>query len=236
MEERMSETQRKVCLVSTYLSNAFAIHDTVCGANGGGVTWSEFRLLPQQAQCPACVASPAGLHSPPNRQAEYAASPQQVLSVALFCGALAGALDSTTRALIAAHVTGDGDADALPVLLDRAEDLGLDGPAPQWAEERQTLLEVDQHGSGNNPHVWLPWRTGDEARCWKTLADVGGPSRLRRSVHRCPCGLFEHEQRSFAARRRRVDLPMGLRAEQTWTDEPLDELAAMEEVARDTAR
>jgi hypothetical protein len=29
---------------------------------------------------------------------------------------------------------------------------------------------------------------------------------------------------------------MGLRAEQTWTDEPLDELTAMEEVARDTAR
>jgi len=197
----MSETQVHLMLAPRLTACRLVIIDGVCG-----LYRDNYVCLPRRAQCNACLEAgeldwPGWLE---RHNGHASASRDHILSVALFCGALAGALDTTTRALIADHVA--GDADALPVLLDRAELLGLDGPAAQWAKDRQVWLEVDPHGTGNNPHVWRP------------VMRVIGERRWASPVwSQCSCGAYEP---LFEARRQRIDLPMGLRAEQVWVDEP----------------
>lgn len=137
---------------------------------------SAFIWVPRHARCQKCseIADALGYVGPTR---------DEILSVSIFCGALAGALEGivqpsgvTLADLVAEHVAGDPPL----ATLDLAEQRGLDRPEG-WAvvTERRPWLEVDRHGDpdGNNPHVWLP----------VALAAARG-----NSDRRCPCGAYGH--------------------------------------------
>ncbi|HET9063698.1 MAG TPA: DUF2158 domain-containing protein [Candidatus Binatia bacterium] len=121
-----------------------------------------FAHLPRNAQCDYCFAI-----------ISLSASRADILSVSLFCGALAGALDATIRALIADCIA-HGDPSPL---LDLVEQRGLHegGYGPERYEE---WPEVTEH-----VHVWLP---GEYTITW--------PDGRGAQMRRCPCGKYEHEE------------------------------------------
>jgi len=107
-----------------------------------------------------------------------------ILSVALFCGALAGALPPTMRDLLAAHVA--GDATAWPVLRDLALERGFGTDLAQWLPPAQCQAWIE---TGPHEHAWLKWYSGDRARAARECVIPGDLDFIRR----CTCGMFEHE-------------------------------------------
>jgi hypothetical protein len=127
-----------------------------------------------------CDAHTARIHHA-SRVAPLIRSP---LHVSLFLGGLSGWVDALLASLIAAATL---DPAVAPVLLDLAEVRGLH-LVGSWEARSVEWPRVDRH-----EHRWIAWERGDEERCWQTIESFGGASRLRRNVHRCPCGMFEHE-------------------------------------------
>ena len=108
------------------------------------------------------------------------ASRDHILSASLFCGALSGWLvDPMLRSLLGAHIA--GDTAALPVLLDLAEERGLDQPG-NWQR-----VELEWPAATGHGHVWLPCESGIDADRLARYQYVFG------SVRRCTCGLLEKD-------------------------------------------
>ncbi len=135
-----------------------------------------FAALPRYRQCDYCRAM----------LPKFAAR-EVVLSVSILCGALHGSpFDPLLLDLLRAHLA--GDEATLPVLLDRAEHVGLGRPG-NWAR-----VEVDWPVIARHEHVWLPWMHGDESREMRHNLDDAV------MIARCPCGEFEHERHDAEAR------------------------------------
>lgn len=154
--------------------------------------------LPRDVQCGACalaVATPLRwetvgrsakrqeIQAEVSKLSRSHATTLHILSVSLFCGALAGALDPTLADLIA-------DSAGHAVALDLAEERGMHEPGYRWPEgERRGWREVDEHGTGNNPHVWLPVPNG--VHVWHDFAD-GAVTLMEAPLEQCPCGRYAH--------------------------------------------
>lgn len=138
-----------------------------------------FTRLPRVVQCDECAARIRLRGFMGIWPDKASASRADILSVALFCGALAGALDDKLRAVIADYIA-HGDPSPL---LDLAEQRGLHegGYGPERYEKWE---EATPH-----EHAWLPWESGDAERTLGVFPGFRDASRFRR----CPCGVFEHE-------------------------------------------
>ena len=119
------------------------------------------------------------------------------MAVALFCGALAGALDAfrpgpdgapvvdtRIRELLGQHIA--GDPLAIVALRDLVEERGLTTACATWAPEhlRQRWVETGPH-----EHAWrLAIGERVDGTLGPMLVGPGGPF-----VRQCTCGLYEHE-------------------------------------------
>jgi hypothetical protein len=182
----MSET-RKVCLYAGGTQSACPRHrwpdlDPEDLDVGDPIAvWTAFIALPRQAQCDDCVRT---MLEPPMcdhlvltaTPESYHASPAHILSVSLFLAGLSGWLPAAARDLVALVCA---DPAAVPVLLDLAED-----HASGWPRVEVEWPTRDEHGTGDNPHVWLEvhheWT--DSAGSYIAVRD-----------RQCPCGEFESE-------------------------------------------
>jgi hypothetical protein len=94
-----------------------------------------------------------------------------ILSVSMFCAALAGGLDAQLAALLAEHVR-DPEGAAGSVALDLVEERGHDGTT-LWPAMSVEWPWIEAH-----EHAWLPYRSG-------------GPPAIG-ALYRCPCGRFSN--------------------------------------------
>lgn len=152
--------------------------------------------LPRAIQCDACAARCESIEfaqdsvrwslRPSIEARGYAAATHaHILSVSLMLGGIAGALDRTLADLIAAHVA--GDPAAASVALDLAEERGLD--AGLWSAVEVDWPVRDEHGTGDNPHVWLPVKREHDGHRWTSPV-----------WRRCPCGLYHDGDREVPDR------------------------------------
>lgn len=172
----MSAT-RKVCLVDG--------RTTICGRwigsamaarpapNQDFARWETLRDLPPQAQCETCRDSDAvviGAFGSFNAAGLPHACPADILSS---CLGVAAFHSTASGPLLAAAIAGDVEAAA--VLVDAIQERGA--------------VEVDWPVIEEHEHTWLPWRSGDEQRAARHINSR--PTFVH--VHRCTCGVFEHE-------------------------------------------
>jgi hypothetical protein len=166
----MSET-RKVCLSASPRLRTWSRCQTpqAVVVDGGGVLvdLSVWRVLPREAQCRSCLAHGASRER---------ASPAHILAVSLFLGGLAGWCDAQLTSLIADATL---DPAAAPVLLDLAERRSLH-MVGSWEARSVEWPTRDEHGTGDNPHVWL-----DTGR-W-----MPGRNGAQIATRQCPCGAYE---------------------------------------------
>jgi hypothetical protein len=157
--------------------------------------WNASRLgakIGGRAYCPK-HAAPAALETGqfrPDRVEPIIRSP---LPVSLFLAGLSGWLPPLGVELVDAYIA---DPAASAPLLDFSEDR-----ASGWARVAVEWPTRDAHGTGDNPHVWMAYGRGDEHRADRA------PWGDRKLAKRCPCGMFEHEDR-------RLDLEHELRLAQ----------------------
>lgn len=104
-------------------------------------------------------------------------------------GAITGATPPDLAALLRA---GSTDPAALEVALDHVEARGLYLPDAWPTDAGVEWPRVNEHGTGNNPHVWF--------LCFEE-AEGGGRGPFIAWSQQCTCGLFETEHGAFAQRR-----------------------------------
>jgi hypothetical protein len=104
---------------------------------------------------------------------------------AIVCASIFGVHDDPLLRLNAA------DPDEEAVLLDYLEGIGAHRPEFAWpAQEPREWLDVDEHGTGNNPHVWL-----EKLTTWQA-----GEATINIVSHQCTCGLtlIQHRMHEVA--------------------------------------